>query len=181
MRVAIGKDSKRFISEQAAKTCMIGGVRFEDHRGFDDDRDGDVVFGSICHALTSVGDHELVQEELERLQEREGITDSSVYVEYLTRALGEGTLFTKTDVGSEGSSNRSRSLRGLLIESIAISIEGKEPKVASQILAMRKNIAAASGIDLDRVGISVTTGAGLSDVGCGEGMSATSILLLKEK
>ena len=57
-------------------------------------------------------------------------------------------------------------------------IEGKEPRLNEKIEQMRKNIASALSIDLDLVGISVTSGAGLSDVGCGEGMSATCLLTI---
>lgn len=166
MRVAIGKESKRFIGESGAKTCILGGVRFEEHRGFDDSDDGDVVFGAVCAAFSTLGDAAIVFDLIEQLREKEGITDSSVYVRELADKLVSSTLF------------RTPSLQGCRISGVSIMIEGKEPRLNEKIEQMRKNIASALSIDLDLVGISVTSGAGLSDVGCGEGMSATCLLTI---
>lgn len=164
MRVAIGKESKRFISESGAKTCIVGGVRFEEHRGFDDCDDGDIVFGAICHAFSTLGSAELIFDFIEQIREKEGITDSSFYVKELTNRLREESLFPKGSVKEKS------------IQHVAILIEGKEPRVFEKIEQMRANIAEAMGIDLDAVGVTVNAGAGLSDVECGEGMSATCIM-----
>lgn len=162
MRVAIGKESKRFISESGAKTCIVGGVRFEDHRGFDDCDDGDVVFGAICHAFSTLGSAELVLDIIDQIREKEGITDSSFYVKELTSQLISGSLFP--------------TMREARVQNISVLIEGKEPRVFDKIEQMRGNIAEAMGIAMSAVGVSVCVGAGLSDVECGEGMSATCIM-----
>ena len=54
MRVGIGQYSHRFLSPDTTKPCVIAGLIFEDVPGFSADSDGDVVFHSICNAITSV-------------------------------------------------------------------------------------------------------------------------------
>ena len=54
VRVGIGQDSHRFLSEESTKPCTIAGLIFEDAPGLSADSDGDVVFHAICNAITSV-------------------------------------------------------------------------------------------------------------------------------
>ena len=62
------------------------------------------------------------------------------------------------------------------IEHISISIEGKRPKFAPKIEAVRKSIAKALGIMENQVGITCTSGDGLTAFGIGEGIFVTAIL-----
>lgn len=153
VRTAVGKQSRRFMSQGGAKPCVIGGVLFEDHPGFDDQSDGDVVFGSICEAFATIMDAEVVYNALENLCENQGITDSQAYVEELAAEL-----------------------KGQKVTHVAINIEGKEPKVRSALSKMRVNVANALGITPQQVGISVISGAGLTEVGCGEGLTAICVM-----
>ena len=41
---------------------------------------------------------------------------------------------------------------------------------------MRQNIASVLGIQLDQVGLTVTSGDGLTDFGCGEGLQCFCVL-----
>ena len=59
---------------------------------------------------------------------------------------------------------------------ISISIEAKVPKFAPKIQKMRENIAKILGIKSSQVGITVTTGEGLTSFGRGEGIFVTVIL-----
>lgn len=83
---------------------------------------------------------------------RHGITDSKAY---LDKAL--------EDLEGE-------------IEHVSISIEGKRPKFAPKIEDLRKSIANALRIMEDKVGITCTTGEGLTAFGRGEGIFVTAIL-----
>ena len=61
-----------------------------------------------------------------------------------------------------------------------ISLEGKKPKIKSSIEKMRKNIARVMGLDVSQVGVTATSGEGLTDFGCGDGMQCFAIITTME-
>lgn len=148
-RTGIGQDSHRFLPEDSSKPCIIGGVIFEDVPGLDDDSDGDVVFHAICNAITSLSGVPVLWGIARDLCGKDGITDSSVYLEKALETLNKQKIVH-----------------------LALSIEGKRPQFQGKIDAMKERIATVLGIKKEQVGISVTTGAGLTDFGCGDGIQA---------
>lgn len=155
--VGIGQDSHRFLSQDATKLCIIGGVIFEDSPGLAADSDGDVVFHAICNAITSLSGVPILGKVAIDLCHKEGITDSGVY---LARALE--TLSPKR------------------IEHVALSIEGKRPRLQPRLQEMRQSVASSLHIELAQVGITATSGDGLTDFGCGEGLQCLCILTTVE-
>ena len=83
---------------------------------------------------------------------RLGITDSK---EYLKKA--------KEDLNEK-------------IEHISISIEAKIPKISTKVEEMRNSISDILEIEKNKVGITATSGEGLTACGCGEGISVVCIL-----
>lgn len=59
---------------------------------------------------------------------------------------------------------------------ISISIEAKFPKISPKIEELRKSIASILKIEKNQVGITATTGEGLTGSGKGEGISVICIL-----
>lgn len=153
MKTGIGKDSHRFLAPDASKPCVIGGVIFDDLPGFHANSDGDVVFHAICNALTSVTGIPILGGIADELCVNNGITDSSVY-------LQEGL----------------KTLEAVKITHVAIAIEGKRPKLQNRVLEMREKVASVMGLQVDQVGITATSGEGLTSVGQGDGVSCTVIL-----
>lgn len=153
VRVGLGQDSHRFLPEGSAKPCIIAGLIFDDCPGLAADSDGDVVFHAICNAITSVTGVSILGSVAIDLCHKDGITDSQVYVEKALATLGEQS-----------------------IQHVALSIEGKRPRFQKRADAMRQNIASVLGIQLDQVGLTVTSGDGLTDFGCGEGLQCFCIL-----
>lgn len=70
---------------------------------------------------------------------------------------------------------------GYDIENIDSTVIAQAPKMASHIMMMRENIADALSIDVDRVNVKATTEEWLGFTGRGEGISAHSVSLLKDK
>ena len=68
--------------------------------------------------------------------------------------------------------------KGFEIANIDSCIIAQAPKMRPYIDEMRTNIAAAAGIDKDRVNVKATTEEGLGFTGNGEGISAQAICLL---
>src|SRR3990167_4155946 len=89
IRVGIGKDSHRFLPPDSSKPCTLGGVIFDEVPGLAADSDGDVIFHAICNAMTSLTSVPILGEIAIELCHKDGITDSSVYVEKALETLGK--------------------------------------------------------------------------------------------
>lgn len=152
-RTGLGQDSHRFLSSESSKPCVIGGVVFEGVPGLDAESDGDIVFHALCNAITSLTGVPILGGVARDLCRKDGITDSQVYLE---KALD--------------------TLQGQKIVHVAISIEGKRPHFEKHIPKMRGKVAEALKISAECVGISATTGDGLTDFGCGDGLQCFCII-----
>jgi len=152
-RTGIGQDSHRFLPADSSKPCMIGGIIFEDVPGLDADSDGDVVFHAICNAITSLTTIPILSGIARDLCRKDGITDSQVYVEKALQTLGKQKIVHA-----------------------AFTIEGKRPHFEEKLAGMRKKVASVLRISPSEVGITATTGDGLTDFGCGDGLNCFCIL-----
>lgn len=153
LKIGIGQDSHRFLPQNSVKPCIVAGLLFEDVPGLSADSDGDVVFHAICNAITSISHVPILGKIAVELCHKDGITDSQVYLE---KAMETVTGFT--------------------IEHLALTIEGKRPRFQHKIYEMRSKVAQVMNIDIDRVGLTVTSGDGLTDFGCGDGLQCFCIL-----
>ena len=68
--------------------------------------------------------------------------------------------------------------QGLEIVNIDSTVIGEQPKIAPYLEEMRRNLAAALGIEVSRVNIKATTTEGLGFTGRGEGIAAQACVLL---
>ena len=157
VRVGIGQDSHRFLPAGSTKPCVIAGLIFEDAPGLSADSDGDVVFHSICNAITSVSGVPILGGVAIELCHKDGITDSGVYMERALLTLGKQR-----------------------IEHVALTIEGKRPRFQKRVDEMRQKVASVLKIRIDQVGLTVTSGDGLTDFGCGDGLQCFCILTTTE-
>ena len=152
-RVGIGQDSHRFLSPDSTKPCIVAGVIFPDVPGLSADSDGDVVFHAICNAITSLTGVPILGGVAIELCHEHGITDSQVYLEKALATLGKQK-----------------------VQHVALTIEGRRPKFQARIDEMRRKIADVMGISFAQVGLTATSGDGLTDFGCGEGIQCFCIL-----
>jgi 2-C-methyl-D-erythritol 2,4-cyclodiphosphate synthase len=157
-RVGIGHDSHRFLPPESSKPCVIGGLIFEDASGFNANSDGDIVFHAICNAISSLNGGILIMGGIaDDLCLKDGITDSEVYLREAMKTLGNQ-----------------------VVNHVAISIEGKKPIFKERLTEMRSNVARVMGIQPSQVGITATSGEGLTDFGCGDGVQCCAILTTSE-
>lgn len=152
-RTGIGQDSHRFLSADSSKPCVIGGIIFEGVPGLDADSDGDVVYHAICNSITSLTGVPILGGIARDLCGKDGITDSGVYLEKALASLGAQKVVH-----------------------VALTIEGKRPRFEERIPQMRRKVAQVMGLTLDQVGITATSGDGLTDFGCGDGVQCFCIL-----
>lgn len=152
-KTGIGQDSHRFLSPESTKPCIMAGIIFDDAPGFNANSDGDVVFHAICNAISSITHVLILGGIADDLCLKDGITDSEVY---LKEAM--------------------KTLKGQKVLHVSVTIEAKRPKIKPMLLKMRENVARVMELDIDQVGITATTGEGLTDFGCGDGVQAFAIV-----
>lgn len=158
VRTGIGQDSHRFLGPEATKPCTIAGLIFSDAPGFNANSDGDVIFHAICNAISSLTGTLILGAIADDLCLRDGITDSEVYLLEAMKTLGRQE-----------------------VTHVAITIEGKRPKFKARLLEMRQNIARVMKLDITQVGITATSGEGLTDFGCGDGVMVFAIVTTQEQ
>ena len=152
MRVAIGEDSHRIDYDNKEKKLILGGVVFDEDYSLSANSDGDVIYHSITNAISGITTVNILGKKADEMC-KSGITDSK---EYLLEAL----FYLKYK-----------------ITHISISIECKVPKISPKIEEIRDNISEILNLDRDEIGITATTGEGLTGMGKGEGIKVTTIIV----
>ncbi len=154
MKVAIGQDSHK-ISSDKNKKLILGGIEFEDDFSLLANSDGDVVLHAITNAISGITCKNILGEVADRMCNEEGIKNSEEYVKEALKYLNEKIIH------------------------ISISIECKVPKITPKIQEMRKNIGRMLNIDENCVGITATTGEGLTECGKGNGISVFACITVE--
>ncbi len=154
LRVGHGYDVHRLV---AGRPLVLGGVRVPWEKGLLGHSDADVLLHAVCDALLGAA------------------------------ALGDiGQHFPDSDpayAGADSLQLLARVGRLLLEKNCAVSnldatILCQRPKLAPHIPAMRQNIAAALGMEVEAVSVKATTEEGLGFTGTGEGIAAHCVALL---
>jgi len=153
---SIGQDSHRFESANSKKPLILGGLIIDNCIGLSGNSDADVVLHAITNAISGISCVNVLGKISDELCLRNGITDSKVY---LQKALDTLTKYK--------------------IVHVSISIEALKPHFARHISAMRLSIASLLGLEIDHVGITATTGEGLTEFGKGEGIQVLAILTVE--
>lgn len=157
-RTGIGQDSHRFLPPDSSKPCVVAGLIFEKTPGIDADSDGDVVYHALCNAITSLTGVPILGGIAHELCRKDGITDSQVYLEKALKTLGPQKIVH-----------------------VAFTIEGKRPHFEKQINAMKEKLAKVLKVQKSQIGITATSGDGLTDFGCGDGLQCFCILSTVEE
>lgn len=153
---SIGQDSHRFVPVDASgrptdrkdnQQLILGGCIIPDGRPLMANSDGDVLLHALTNAVSGITCVNILGETADRLCLEEGIKDSRKYLEL--------ALQTLTDQS---------------ITHVSFSIECRTPRLAAHIENMRSSIADLLKIAPRSVGITVTSGEGLSAFGKGEGI-----------
>ncbi len=155
----IGEDSHR-IEENTSKDLILGGVKFNEDFSMKANSDGDVILHALTNAISGATTYNVLGKVADTMC-KNGITDSK---EYLKEAL------TKLD--------------DIKIEHVSISIESLRPKFSPKIDEIRTSISKLLNIKEKHIGITATTGEGLTECGKGNGIFVKVLLSLsrpKEK
>ena len=154
MRIGNGYDVHKLVE---GRKLILGGVEIEHTLGLDGHSDADVLLHAISDALLGAA------------------------------ALGDiGLHFPDTDPKYKGADSLKLLSavgelireKGYEIENIDSVILAQKPKLRPYIDEMRKNIATALSIDMDKVSVKATTEEELGFTGREEGMASYAVVLL---
>ncbi|MBE8190160.1 MAG: 2-C-methyl-D-erythritol 2,4-cyclodiphosphate synthase [Candidatus Thioglobus sp.] len=158
IKTGLGQDSHAFETNKksGSKPLILAGIVFENSPSLRANSDGDAVLHSLTNAISSITGNNILGGTADKLCQK-GITDSG---KYLALALQD--------------------LAGWRIENVAISIECLSPKIAPMLAEMKKKIAILLNIKNTDVGITATSGEGLTAFGRGEGIQVLSIITVSK-
>lgn len=146
MKVAIGQDSHRIDYQNKEKRLLLGGIEFQEEYSLSANSDGDVVLHAITNAISGITCKNILGKVADDMC-KSGIIDSEEYLKEAIKYLEEKIVH------------------------ISISIECQIPKISPKVEEMRSNIARILQIKENCVGITATTGEGLTEFGKGNGIS----------
>lgn len=152
-KTGIGQDSHRFEEDGSVKKLMLGGVHIPGCPGLSGNSDADVVLHAIVNAISGISGENILGKTTDKMCLEQGIRDSALYVKAALRTL-----------------------RDYHLTHISISIEGKRPILSPHIALIKKSIANLLGIRDADVGLTSTSGEGLTAFGKGEGLQAFVIV-----
>ena len=156
MRIGHGYDVHRLVEE---RKCIIGGVEIPFEKGLLGHSDADVLLHAVMDAVLGA------------------------------MAAGDiGKLFPDSDPAYKGADSLALTRRvaevmaerGYRLGNIDATVIAQAPRLAPHVLRMRENIAAAFGVDTDRISVKATTEERLGFTGSGEGIAAHAVCLLEE-
>ena len=154
IRVAIGQDSHRFDFKDIEKGLYLCGVCFNKEMSFVANSDGDVVLHAVTNAISGITGRNILGKVADKMCKL-GITDSA---EYLKVALGDLA-----------------NLKGKIVH-LSISIEALKPKLEGRVRELKESLAKILKIEISQIGLTATTGEGLTEFGKGLGMQVFCVL-----
>jgi 2-C-methyl-D-erythritol 2,4-cyclodiphosphate synthase len=157
IKCAIGQDSHRFDLEGSGKPLVLGGVTIPGCPGLSGNSDADAILHALTNAISGVSGVNVLGAVSDELCLGQGITDSRVY---LQKAL--------------------ETLDGRRITHASIAVECKRPHLAAFIPRIREAVADLLGCAARDVGLTATSGEGLTAFGRGEGISVFAIVTADE-
>ena len=149
----IGQDSHRFGELCDGTLIKLGGTDIPFDKPIVANSDGDVVLHAITNAVSGFTGINILGGEADKICIEEGIKDSSVYLKKALEYMTDGRIIH-----------------------CSVTIECLRPKLMPYIPQMKESIGNLLGIPASSVGITATTGEGLTGFGRGEGIQVFAIL-----
>jgi 2-C-methyl-D-erythritol 2,4-cyclodiphosphate synthase len=148
VKFGIGQDSHRIQEPAAGKALVLGGVVLHEPYALEGNSDSDVVLHAITNAVSGITGRPVLGPAADKLC-KAGEKDSAAY---LRVGLDDLTAM------------------GYRLTHLSVSLECKRPKILPLIPAMTARIAELTGLAPSDIGITATTGEGLTDFGRGLGI-----------
>ena len=151
MLVGIGEDSHSFDSSGA---MMMGGMRIDGLPKLKGNSDGDVILHALFNAISSALGQRSISLTADPMVEQ-GILDSSQYLQVILETARQA---------------------GFHLNNVSISLECVQPKIEPLVDKLKTSLSQLLTITPKRIGITATSGEGLSPFGKGEGIRCSCVL-----
>ncbi|MFA6309369.1 MAG: 2-C-methyl-D-erythritol 2,4-cyclodiphosphate synthase [Clostridia bacterium] len=156
MKVGIGQDSHKFDFEDKQKKLILGGIVFENHAPLTGNSDADVVLHALINAISGVTCKNILGDVCDEMCFEKNIKDSKEYVKEALKYMGKSQ-----------------------IEHVSFSIECLAPKISPKVSEMSRSISELLNISENSVGITATSGEGLTQFGEGKGIQVFCCVTVK--
>lgn len=156
---SIGQDSHRFTEDVYDPTengIMLGGYKVPHDRQFLANSDGDVILHAITNAISGYTGVNILGGAADKICLEQGIKDSRVYLAEALKYMGDAS-----------------------VAHVSITVECLRPKLKEHVPAIKESVASLLGISASHVGLTATTGEGLTGFGRGEGIQVFVIMTFK--
>jgi len=159
LKIGLGQDSHAFEIKEN-RPLILGGVKISATGGLAGNSDGDAILHSLCNALSSAIGGDSLGTWSDKMCLQQGIKDSKKYVEHILKKVQD---------------------KGFKIENVSIAVEAKKPRLSDdEIKMIKKSLADILQIKIEGVGLTFTSGEGLTAFGKGEAIQVLSIVLLNK-
>jgi len=158
IKVGIGQDSHRIQEPANGKTLVLGGLILSEKYALEGNSDSDVILHAITNAISSITGKPILGPVADKMCQA-GIINSA---RYLDKAL--------SDLND----------KGYQLSHISISIECMRPKILPILSQMIEKLSSLTELSTDDIGITATTGEGLTDFGKGLGVQAFAIVTVQK-
>ena len=154
IKTGIGQDSHRIQEPSQGKPFMLGGVHFDEPFSLEGNSDSDVILHAITNAISGITGKPILGPIADELC-KSGIKDSTAYLR-----LAIADLFAM----------------GYHLTHVSISLECLKPKILPKLPVLRTHLAVLLGLTVSDIGITATSGEGLTDFGKGLGIQAFTVV-----
>jgi len=155
MKCSIGQDSHVFINDEN-KELILGGVPIHNHRPLKGNSDADVILHSLTNAISGITGVNILGEIADDLCLKKGIKDSTLYVKEALKYMNDYKILH-----------------------VSFSLECKTPYLSPYIDEIKEKISSILDISINDVGLTATSGEGLSSFGKGLGIMSFCILTVE--
>ena len=157
----IGQDSHAFDMTKGEANIMLGAIEIPNAHPYIANSDGDVVLHSLTNAISGFTCRNILGGVADKMCLEQGIKDSREYLKVALEDL--------------------KKIKGASIVHVSMTIECKRPKLSPHIEKMRLSLSTLLDIPASHIGITATTGEGLTGFGRGEGIQVISLISFRSQ
>jgi 2-C-methyl-D-erythritol 2,4-cyclodiphosphate synthase len=151
---SIGQDSHRFVSSpQGDRPLRLGGVTIPDAPALEGNSDADVLLHALANAVSGLTGVNVLGEVADHMCLDQGVTDSAAYLAKAMESLGD-----------------------IALTHLSVSVEAQRPRLAGFVPSIRRRLSELTGLPVESIGLTATSGEGLTDFGRGLGIQVLCIL-----